>query len=297
MRNLLRAGLVVLFLPSLLWAQDMSAVEITTTKITDSIYMLEGSGGNIAVCVGEDGTFIVDDQFAPLTEKIKAAIAAITPHPVQFVINTHWHFDHTDGNENLGGEGAIIVSHENSRERMEVEQFIALAGRRQEAYPRAGLPKITFTESMRFHYNAETIDILHFGPAHTDGDAVVRFAEANVLHTGDVFVRYVFPFIDEPNGGSISGMIEFVERLIDMSNEETRIIPGHGPISSKQDMVAFVEMLRTIRGRVQSLIDASRNLEEIIAADPTRGYQGSQFVARDDFVKIVYDSLRRERRP
>ena len=182
-------------------AQDFDAIKIKTKKLSESIYMLEGSGGNIGVCIGEDGTFIIDDQFAPLTEKITAAIGKITPKPGQFLINTHWHFDHTDGNENFGSAGAIIVSHENSRKRMARDEVVALVGTEQKAYSRDGLPKITFKESMSFHYNGETINIFHIGRAHTDGDAIVHFVESNVLHMGDVFVRYVFPFIDEPNGG------------------------------------------------------------------------------------------------
>jgi glyoxylase-like metal-dependent hydrolase (beta-lactamase superfamily II) len=270
---------------------DADAVEIKTTKLSDSIYMLEGDGGNIGLCVGNDGAFIIDDQFAPLTKKITESISKITSKPVQFVVNTHWHFDHTDGNENFGKAGAIIVSHENSRKRLESEQFIELVGRRTEAYPKDGLPKITFKNSMSFHYNEEIINIFHVDRAHTDGDAIIHFSKSNVLHMGDVFVRYVFPFIDEPNGGNINGMIRTLDKAADLSDGETKIIPGHGPISTKQDLLDYRNMLITIRDRVKVQVKAGKTLNDIIASNPTRGYEGSEFVSKDDFTKIVYDNI------
>lgn len=255
--------------------------------------MLEGSGGNIGVCIGEDGTFIIDDQFAPLTEKITAAIGKITPKPVQFLINTHWHFDHTDGNENFGSAGAIIVSHQNSRKRMARDEVVALVGTEQKAYSRDGLPKITFKESMSFHYNGETINIFHIGRAHTDGDAIVHFVESNVLHMGDVFVRYVFPFIDEPNGGNINGMIKTLDKAAELANNQTQIIPGHGQVSNKKDLLDYRKMLVTIRDRIKIQVEKDKTLKQIIASNPTQGYEGSDFVAKDDFVKIVYDSIKK----
>ncbi len=274
-------------------AQDFDAVKIKTKKLSESIYMLEGSGGNIGVCIGEDGTFIIDDQFAPLTEKITAAIGKITPKPVQFLINTHWHFDHTDGNENFGSAGAIIVSHQNSRKRMARDEVIALVGTEQKAYSRDGLPKITFKESMSFHYNGETINIFHIGQAHTDGDAIVHFVESNVLHMGDVFVRYVFPFIDEPNGGNINGMIKTLDKAAELANNQTQIIPGHGQVSNKKDLLDYRKMLVTIRDRIKIQVEKDKTLKQIIASNPTQGYEGSDFVAKDDFVKIVYDSIKK----
>lgn len=274
-------------------AQDFDAVKIKTKKLSESIYMLEGSGGNIGVCIGEDGTFIIDDQFAPLTEKITAAIGKITPKPVQFLINTHWHFDHTDGNENFGSAGAIIVSHENSRKRMARDEVVALVGTEQKAYSRDGLPKITFKESMSFHYNGETINIFHIGRAHTDGDAIVHFVESNVLHMGDVFVRYVFPFIDEPNGGNINGMIETLDKAAELANNQTQIIPGHGQVSNRKDLLDYRKMLVTIRDRIKIQVEKGKTLKQIIASNPTQDYEGSDFVAKDDFVKIVYDSIKK----
>lgn len=274
--------------------QDFDAVEITAEKITDSVYMLKGMGGNIGVCVGEDGTFIVDDQFAPLTEKIVAAIATFAEEPVDFVINTHWHYDHTDGNENLGRAGAVIVSHENSRRRMETEQLIALFETIQEPYSPEGLPKITFDESVRFHLNGETIDVMHTGPGHTDGDAVVYFRDSNVIHTGDVFVTYGLPFIDQPNGGSINGIISAVNIIDGLIDEDTVIIPGHGEQSDRNDLRAYREMLITIRDRVAGAMAEGRSRDEIIAGDVTAGFPANGIPA-DAFKGIVYDSLLSER--
>ena len=271
-------------------SQEFDQVEIRVEQVSNSIYMLIGSGGNIAVCVGKDGTFIVDDQFAPLTEKILAAIASFSDGPVDFVINSHWHHDHTDGNENFGGAGEVIVSHENSHRRMETDQLIELFQVRQEAYSRDGLPKITFDDSVRFHLNGETIDVLYLGRAHTDGDAIVYFRESNVVHTGDIFVRYGLPFIDQPNGGSINGMISVLNRIAGLTDEDTVFIPGHGQQSDRGDLLEFHNMLVKIRDRVQTQIQQGWSFEKIVASNPAAGYP-DEAVSSEAFVKLVFDSL------
>lgn len=282
------AGLLML---KFSFAQNFDTVQIKTTKLTESVYMLEGSGGgNIAVCIGRDGAFMIDDHYAPLTGKIKDAIAKLTDKPVQFIINSHWHGDHSGGNENFGSEGAIIVSQENSRKRMEADQFFGLPPHTQAAYSPAGLPKITFTQSMTFYYNGETIQIFHIADAHTDGDAIIYFKQSDVLHMGDVFVRYGFPFIDEPNGGNINGMIETIDSVITKITDKTKIIPGHGQLSSKKDLVEYNNMLRSIRDRVKKLMNEGKTMEQIIAADPLTGLvrTGSNIT---DIVRVVYNSI------
>ena len=273
------------------YAQNFDSVQIKSTKLTGSIYMLQGGGGgNIGLCIGNDGSFIIDDQYAPLTGKIKAAIANLTDKRVQFIINTHWHGDHSGGNENFGGEGAIIVSQDNSRKRMEADQFFGLPPHTQTAYTSAGLPKITFTKSMTFYYNGETIQIFHIANAHTDGDAIIYFKQSDVMHMGDVFVRYGFPFIDEPNGGNINGMIETIDSVISLINDNTKIIPGHGQLSSKKDLVDYNTMLRTVRDRVKKQMDEGKTLEQVIASDPLSGFVQKGPNA-NNIIKIVYNSI------
>jgi len=272
MRRTTSALLGLLVCPALGSAQNFDDVQIRTTRVTESIYMLQGSGGNIAVSIGDDGTFIVDDQFAPLTDKIVAAIAELTDHPVDFVVNSHWHYDHTDGNENFGRAGALIVAHDNSRRRMATDQIVSLSDRFQGAYAEVGLPKITFMESMRFYYNNNTVDVFYTGPGHTDGDAQVYFRDSNVIHTGDMFVRYGLPFIDQPNGGTTDGMIEALWSIAGQINDDTVIIPGHGQLSTRADLLEYRMMLVTIRGRIKDQIARGRSIDQVVASNPARGY-------------------------
>ncbi len=266
------AILGLLVFPVLGSAQDFDNVQITTIPVTENIYMLQGSGGNIGVSIGDDGTFIVDDQYAPLTDKIVAAIAELTDHPVDFVVNSHFHYDHTDGNENFGRAGALIVAQDNSRRRMATDQVLSGSNRPQPAYSKVGLPKITFLESMRFYYNDNTIDVIYTGPGHTDGDAQVYFRDSNVIHTGDMFVRYGLPYIDHGNGGSLDGMIEALWSIAGVINDDTIIIPGHGQLSTRADLLEFRMMLVTIRGRIKDQIDQGRSVDQVVASNPARGY-------------------------
>ena len=266
------AILGLLVCPALVSAQNFDNVQIRTIPVTEGIYMLQGSGGNIGVSIGDDGTFIVDDQYAPLTAKIVAAIAELTDHPVDFVVNSHWHFDHTDGNENFGRAGALIVAQDNSRRRMETDQIVRAFNRPQPAYAEVGLPKITFLESMRFYYNNNTIDVIYTGPGHTDGDAQVYFRDANVFHTGDMFFSSGLPFIDQPNGGSTDGMIDALWTMAGLINDDTIIIPGHGELSTRADLLAYRMMLVTIRGRIKDQIARGRSADQVVASNPARGY-------------------------
>jgi len=252
-------------------AQDFDNIEITATPVRDNIYMLQGSGGNIGVSIGEDGTMIVDDQFAPLTDKIAQAIEDIGGQPVSFVVNTHFHYDHTDGNENFGRAGAYIVAQDNARRRMETTQVLT-SGRVQEAYDPVGLPTITFFDEMRFYFNGQTVDLVNTGDGHTDGDAQVYFREANVVHTGDMFVRYGLPFIDVDNGGSLDGMIDAISNLAALINGNTIIIPGHGQLSDRQDLLEYREMLVEIRGGlVRAKLQGLSN-EEMLATSPATDF-------------------------
>ena len=272
-------------------AQNFDTVKIKTIKITNSIYMLEGSGGNIGVLVGKDGVVLIDDQFAPLSEKIKNAVKVLTDKPISFIVNSHFHGDHTGGNENFGGEGAIIVAQENSRLRMTPDKFLGTLNNAQKTTPSAALPKVTFTESLSLHLNGETVQVFHVKNAHTDGDAIIHFKESNVFHGGDVFVRYGLPFIDQPHGGSIDGMIKGVDTLLAIVNDDSKIIPGHGLLAGKKDLLDYKKMLETVRSRVLERIRQGKTLKEIIDADLTKEFTAG--VGRDKFIQSVYDSLKK----
>jgi len=272
-------------------AQNYDSVQIKTIKITETIFMLEGAGGNIGVLVGKDGIVMIDDQFAPLSEKIKTALKALSDKPVRFVINTHFHGDHVGGNENFGGEGAIIVAQENSRLRMSSDQFMAAFNTQPKAAPYDALPKVTFTESVTLHLNGETVQVFHVKNAHTDGDAIIYFKESNVFHAGDVFVRYGLPFIDQPHGGSIEGMINGADQLLALVNDDSKIIPGHGVLSGKKDLLDYKNMLVTVRDRILKGINEGKTLDQIVETDPTKEFTSA--FERKDFIKSVYDSLKK----
>lgn len=273
---------------------DFDKIQIKTHHVRGNIYMLEGAGGNIGVSAGEDAVYIIDDQFAPLTDKIRAAIAAISDKPVKFVINTHWHLDHTGGNENFGKAGAVIVAHDNVYERMTQENFIRSLNRKVPPSPKAALPVISFSRDVTFHLNGEDTRVFHVAHAHTDGDSVVHFPESNVVHTGDTWFHGNYPFIDVSSGGSIDGVIAAVEKILALVNEETRIIPGHGPMGEKAGLEDYLVMLKTVRGRMQDLIDRGKSLEEIKALRPNADYDGALgngFIKPAQFLEIVYHSL------
>jgi glyoxylase-like metal-dependent hydrolase (beta-lactamase superfamily II) len=276
-------------------AQDFDAVEIKTEQLADGVYMLVGAGGNIAISVGEDSTFMVDDQYAPLTDKIQAAVAAVSDKPVEFVINTHWHGDHVGGNEKLGNAGAVIVAHENVRKRLSTEQLMEFFDRTVPPLPKAGLPVITFTRDVKFHLNGDEIGVFHVAHAHTDGDAIIHFKKANVVHMGDVFFNGMYPFIDISSGGSIDGIIAALDHALTLIDDHTKVVPGHGVLTDRAGTLAYRDMLSGIRKRVATLVEAGKSLEEVIASKPTTEFDeawGKGFIKPEQMAEFVYTSLK-----
>ncbi|NEO85112.1 MAG: MBL fold metallo-hydrolase [Spirulina sp. SIO3F2] len=269
-------------------------IQVIPANAEAGIYMLLGQGGNIGVLVGEDGVFMIDDQFAPLTEAIQTAIAELGNKEIRFVLNTHWHFDHTGGNENLGNQGVLIVAHDNVRERMSTEQVLASIGMEFPASPEAALPALTFSDRATFYLNDQTVNAIHVEPAHTDGDTIIQFAEANVLHLGDTYFNGFYPFIDFESGGSLDGMIAATEQGLALANDETVIIPGHGPISNRAELESYHQLLLEVREVTQSAIDAGLSLDTFIQSQPLADYDeywGSGFLSPEQFMTIVYNGL------
>ena len=271
--------------------------EIEVETVADGLHVFFGIGGNIAVSIGENGVLVVDDQFPEMIPKVNDAIASLGGGAVDFAINTHWHFDHADGNKALGPAGSWIVAHEHSAEMMAKDNIINLviAQYKQDAYPPAARPVISFGDRMKFHFNGGDIELIHAGSAHTAGDVAVIFRKQNAVHFGDVFNNAGYPFIDADSGGSIDGMIRFCETIYAELDQDTIIIPGHGPVTNMADVEAYIAMLKTVRQRVQALIDDGASLATVTASNPTAEFDArfgdvSQSLG---FIDRVYTSLTR----
>jgi glyoxylase-like metal-dependent hydrolase (beta-lactamase superfamily II) len=275
--------------------EDFSKVKIEVQKVSGSVYMLKGAGGNIGASIGDDGIVIVDDQYAPLADKIQDALKGITDKPVRFVINTHYHEDHTGSNEYFQ-KSAPIIAHDNVRKRLEEGGVAGNGGSVKfdaKPQPKAALPIITFDHDVTVHLNGEDIRALHFPAGHTDGDSVIYFPKSNVVHMGDDFVTYGFPFIDVSSGGSIQGMIDGVENAIAKLPPDVKVIPGHGPVSNLDDVRAYVKMLKDTRDVVTSALNQGKTLDQMKQAkilDPWKKYSGD-FISEDAFLETLYNSL------
>ncbi|MEE4304356.1 MAG: MBL fold metallo-hydrolase [Wenzhouxiangella sp.] len=287
-------SVIVVMSASLVQAQSMEDVEIGVESLGSGVHMLSGRGGNIGLVVTEDGAFLIDDQYAPLTDKILEAVRSVTDQPVKFVLNTHWHGDHTGGNENMAGKGALVVAHENVRERMSSEQVNEFFGRTTPASPDGALPVVTFNDSISFHLGEHEIRSFHVPHAHTDGDSVVHLPDANVIHAGDTVFYGLYPFVDVDSGGSLAGTIAAVERIAELADGETVIIPGHGPLIDREQLFAYHDMLTTVEGRLEEAIDEGMSLEEIQEAGLTAEYDeqwGGGFIPADRWIELLHRSM------
>jgi glyoxylase-like metal-dependent hydrolase (beta-lactamase superfamily II) len=292
MRNVVTL-LVLLVSPLLAFAQDdFSKVEIKATKINGNVYMLEGSGGNIGVSVGDDGILIVDDQFAPLADKIKAALKTLGDGKLKFILNTHWHGDHTGGNAKFGNE-APIIAHDNVRKRMSTEQRLEFFKQTVPASPNEALPVITFDQSLSVHFNGEEIKVIHFPHGHTDGDSVIFFTKSNVVHMGDDFFAGRFPFVDLDSGGSVQGLAQNIGEIIPKLPAGAKLIPGHGPISTIDDLKAYHHMLLATTDIVRKKIEAKKSLAQIKKEGLPAEWKswGEGFMKTDQWLELVYASL------
>ncbi len=294
MKNLLVTLLVVMICISIANAQSrFDDVVIKTNKVTENIYMLEGSGGNIGVFVGDDGVFMIDDQYAPLSEKIKAAIAELSDKPVKYLVNTHWHGDHAGGNENFGKDGATIIAHENVRKRLSTDQHSKAFNRTTPAAPSVAWPVITFAEDMNLHINGQQVMLIHVHYAHTDGDTFVWFPDSNVLHMGDCFFKDRFPYIDLGSGGSVSGALRAIEAAMMLTDADTQIIPGHGTMAAKSDLLSYYQMLSTMYDRVKKEMVAGKSVDEIKSAGLTDDYAewGTGFINEERIIDIIWTDI------
>lgn len=268
--------------------------KIIPIPITEQVYMIAGEGGNIGLFIGVDGTLLIDDQFAPLTEKIVEAIKSVGGDYPKFLINTHYHGDHTGGNENLGQGGTLIFSHDNVRERLSTGSFIEAFNMKRAGVSREGLPVVTFSEDISFHLNGDSIRATHVPHAHTDGDSFIYFKAANVIHAGDFFFNGFYPFIDVNHGGSLKGMIKAVDNVLSLADDSTKIIAGHGPLGDKKQLASYRQMLGIAYERLRKLKAEGKTAQEAVAAKPLADLEatwGNGLFKSDRWIELIYSGV------
>ena len=265
--------------------------ELTVQKLSDTVYVLQGPGGNIGVSAGPDGVFIIDDKYEGDGEMISAAVAELSDQPISYVLNTHWHFDHAGSNGYFGQGGSTIIAHDNVRKMLASGAYISVVDREVAPAPLEALPVITFDDSLSLHLNGEEVHMLHVTPGHTDGDGIVWFRESNIIHMGDTFLVGMYPLVDVDSGGDINGMIETAETVLSFVNDDTRIIPGHGPVSDRAGLRGYRDLCVALRDRVREMKDNGMSLEEVVAAKPTADFDAVWGLAGEAWTRISLGSI------
>jgi glyoxylase-like metal-dependent hydrolase (beta-lactamase superfamily II) len=281
---------------SFLYAKEKAEVQVGAEKLAEKIYMIWDSDGmgNSVVLTGDDGVLMIDAKAEGSVDKLLAKIAELSNNPIRFVIITHWHFDHVGGNEKVAKTGATIIAHENVRKHMGIEHDMKILNTKVPPSPEIARPLVTFKKEITFHLNGEDVKVFHLGPGHTDGDAVIFFQNANVIHMGDLYFEGLYPYIGIYSGGSINGMIKVINQILPMIDENTKVVPGHGPVSNKARLQKYVSMLITIRDNVARLMQEGNTMDKVIAVKPTRAFDekwGKGFLSPDQFAKLVYMDL------
>lgn len=298
MNRLLAAATLAVF-ATIAEAQDPPP-PIEVVQVVPGVHVLYGQGGNIGVSTGRDGMFLIDDQYANLTDKVVEALARISPQQPRFVLNTHWHHDHTGGNENLAAKGSVIVAHDRVRERMTSENVNEFLKRTTPPSPPGALPVVTFNDSLSLHVNDDELRGIHVQAAHTDGDVFIHFRKANVIHTGDLVFAGMYPFIDIDSGGSVAGVIAAVDRMLALADKDTRVIPGHGKVTDRAGLEAYRQLLVVTSGRMRELVKAGKTLDEVLAARPFADYDAQlawAFITVERYIQILYRDAARELSP
>jgi len=287
---------VVLASASFLYAQEPAEVQVSTEKLAANLYVLQDSGGmgNTTVLTGDDGVLMIDTKVENSVDQLLAKIAELSGKPIRFAVITHWHFDHVGGNEKVAQTGAAIIAHENVRKQMGIAHDMKLLNAKVPPSPEAARPMVTFTKDLALHMNGEVVRVFHVEPGHTDGDAVIYFPNANVIHMGDLYFEGLYPYIGIYSGGSINGMIKVIGQILPTIDENTRVVPGHGPVSNKARLEEYVSMLTAIRDNVSRLMQEGKTMEKAIAAKPTQAFDekwGKGFLPPDQFARLVYMDL------